>query len=275
MVHISSWKGDADLELTKMTVILKMIRLPITNSIQIGLKAPNVVWQQKPLKQKNNPDWARSWAMVNISDNMLTFVLVQAVVTVLLPITPPGQRDALTAVSTLPLVFPAHYWWWHAVLDTNDETKFQPLLPNLKKSVLLHHLLWQEKLQNALSQKAKCSWSEESLPQLLLLLINTDLLHLTWTVFPYLFVWPVFAVIFAITEPLFLQADVAVRASELHRAARGSGAIHLIRAVAAVSISITSQSLRHALTTATAILVNRTGHNTLKEDRTLDVIWGF
>lgn len=74
---------------------------------------------------------------------MLTFVLVHAVVTVLLPVTPPGQRDALTAVSTLPLVFPALCWWRHAVLHTNDETKHSP-----------HPLVWQAKLQYALSQNS-------------------------------------------------------------------------------------------------------------------------
>lgn len=120
----------------------------------------------------------------------------------------------------------------------------------------------------------KYSRSKESLPQFLLLLINTDLLHLTPTVVPYLLIWPIFAVVFAITEPLLLQALVTVWASELRRAAWGSCAIHLIRAVAAVSISITSQGLRHTLTASTAVLVDRTGHQTWKEEnRNVDIVW--
>ena len=51
---------------------------------------------------------------------MLTFIFIHAVVTVLFPITPPGQRDALTAISTPQLVFPALRWWCLTVLDTNE-----------------------------------------------------------------------------------------------------------------------------------------------------------
>ncbi len=69
---------------------------------------------------------------------MLTFVLVFTVVTVLPPITPPGPRDALTAVSTLPLVLSTLCWWGNAVLDTKNETRLQLLLPNLtQKSIPL------------------------------------------------------------------------------------------------------------------------------------------
>lgn len=48
-------------------------------------------------------------------------VLVHAVVTVLLPVTPPGLRDALAAVSTLPLVSSALHWCGRTVLDTEDQ----------------------------------------------------------------------------------------------------------------------------------------------------------
>lgn len=83
---------------------------------------------------------------------------------------------------------------------------------------------------------------------------------------PYLLIRPVFAVVLTVTQPLFLQALVAVWTSELCRAARGSFAMKLIRVVAAVSVSITPQGLRHTLTTKTAELVNRTGHQTWREE---------
>lgn len=53
---------------------------------------------------------------------VLTFVLVHAIVTVLLAVAPPGQGDALTAASTLPLVFSALQWCCNTVLDTNDDS---------------------------------------------------------------------------------------------------------------------------------------------------------
>lgn len=180
---------------------------------------------------------------------MLTFVLVHSTVTVLLPVTPPGQRNALTAVSTLPLVFPALCWWWHAVLDTQDQISHT-------FSELTHKTLfvWPAKLQYE-SKYDKCSWSKKRLPQL----FNTDLLHSDCSFF-YLLIRPIFAVVLAIAEPLFLQAQVAVWASQLRWAARWSCAIHLISTVTAVSIAITSESLRHTLTTRTAVLVNCTGY---------------
>lgn len=82
----------------------------------------------------------------------------------------------------------------------------------------------------------------------------------------YFLVRPVFAVVFAVTEPLFLQAHVAVWALELCWAAWGSCAMHLIRVVTTVSISITSHGLRHTLTAKTAVLVNRTGHQTWEKE---------
>lgn len=83
----------------------------------------------------------------------------------------------------------------------------------------------------------------------------------------YLLVRPVPAVLLAVAKPLLLQTLVAVRTSELRRAARGSRAVHLVGAVAAVGISVTSQTLGHALTASTAILVNRTSHRTWTETR--------
>lgn len=47
---------------------------------------------------------------------MLTFVLVHSIATVVSAIAPPERRDALTAVTTLPLVVPAFDWWHLAVL---------------------------------------------------------------------------------------------------------------------------------------------------------------
>ncbi|TNN86284.1 hypothetical protein EYF80_003369 [Liparis tanakae] len=82
------------------------------------------------------------------------------------------------------------------------------------------------------------------------------------TVVPHLLIRPVFAVVLAVTEPLFLQALVAARASELCGAMWGSCAMRLIGAVAAVGVSITPQGVGHALTAKTAVLVNRTGHHT-------------
>lgn len=46
----------------------------------------------------------------------LTFVLVRSIETVLSAIAPPEHRDALTAVSTLPLVVPALGWWYLTAL---------------------------------------------------------------------------------------------------------------------------------------------------------------
>lgn len=160
---------------------------------------------------------------------MLTFVFIHAVVTVLFSVTPPGQWNALTAVSTLPLVFSACCLWWHAVLDRNNKDSTTALPMALKKA--LH--------------KA---------PE------NDKRLRNKENVVLYLLVWPVFAVILTIAEPFFLQALVTVWASELDRTARRSRAIHLIRAITAVSVSVTSQSLRNTLTAKTAELVYRTGH---------------
>lgn len=159
--------------------------------------------------------------------NMLTFVLVHAVVTVLRPITPPGQRDALATVSTLPLVFSALCWWRHTVLHTNETEKLQ-----------------KKKKSSSMSRPFRFTTPRSNL---------------------YLLVRPVLAVLLAVAEPLFLQALVAVWTPELRQAARGSRAIHFVRAVAAVGISITPQTLRHTLTASTAILVTRTSHQTWKE----------
>lgn len=47
---------------------------------------------------------------------MLTFVLVHSIETVLSAIAPPEHRDALTTVSTLPLVVSALGWLYLTVL---------------------------------------------------------------------------------------------------------------------------------------------------------------
>lgn len=46
----------------------------------------------------------------------LTFVLVHSIATVLCAVAPPEHRDALTAVSTPPLVVPTLGWWDLTVL---------------------------------------------------------------------------------------------------------------------------------------------------------------
>lgn len=153
----------------------------------------------------------------HLGRNLLTFVLVHTIVTVLLPITPPRQRNALTAVSTLPLVVPAFHWLCLTVLDKNETQK----------------------------------------------VYSADR-HLTLFTFPqpgcYLLIWSILAVLLAITEPLFLQTLMAVWTAQLCWAAWWSYTIELIRVVTAVSISITSQTLRDTLTTTTAILMSCTGN---------------
>lgn len=161
--------------------------------------------------------------------NILTFLLVYTIEAVLLPITLPGERDALTAVSTLPLVLSALRWWRLTVLDTRVGEK--------KKSLY------------KIKSPAVVSMFRFMTPHFSL----------------YLLIGPVFAVVLAIAEPLFLQALVAVWTSQLRRAARGSCATHLIGVVAAVGVSITSQTLRHTLTTSTAILMGCTGYQTWRE----------
>lgn len=55
-------------------------------------------------------------------ENLLTFVLIHTTVTILLPITPPGEWNAQTDVFTLPLIFSALCWRSIAVLDRNSDS---------------------------------------------------------------------------------------------------------------------------------------------------------
>lgn len=75
----------------------------------------------------------------------------------------------------------------------------------------------------------------------------------------YLLVPSILAVILAVTDPLSLQALVAVWTAQLRRAARWSHAVHLVRVVTAVGVSVTSQTFRHTLATSAAILESSTG----------------
>ena len=138
----SFWTLYFTAQLSRSSWILVKIQCLIYNWLQLIILERIM----DPLKYFNHR-WTqtRCWYL---GINMLTFVLVHSTVTVLLPVTPPGQRNALTAVSTLPLVFPALRWWRQAVLDTH-KTKFHTLFLNslikpflFDQQSLVHIKIW-------------------------------------------------------------------------------------------------------------------------------------
>lgn len=154
-------------QLSRSSWILVKIKWLIYNWLQLIILEKIM----DPLKCFNQ--WWTQTRCQYLGINKLTFVLVHPTVTVLLPVTPPGQRNALTAVSTLPLVFPALRWWRHAVLDTH-ETKFHTLFLN---SLIKPFLFDQQSFSMYHQNMINVHEARKRLLQHLPLLFTYNLLH--------------------------------------------------------------------------------------------------